>query len=326
MATNKSMASRIQRVQAAARKKKIAELESAASASPRKQKIAELEAALKQAEGVKSKSTDKDDGKGKKPGATASEKYDRKKVQPKTKGTKSDAKLDKATGDAEPVGYPFNNGDTKGNLGKGKPKADSKKSKQTALNDADKKRKELTSETPDLKKTPKPKLSSADRKDWRKAKIAELKQALLSGQAPDSEMDADEVAPGDMQDVTGKATKEQRVPAAQVLQQAQKLIPALTQQLQQANDMLEDAVMGSDLQKIKGALTFLLTKIQQITKGQIVPLGATIRKLMSTLSPKQASSEKYASLVQGAHMVAKLDDEFSRSKLLMRMAANRITL
>lgn len=323
MATNKSMASRIQRVQAAARKKKIAEL-SAASASPRKQKIAELEAAVKQAEGVKSKSKDKDDGKGKKPGATASEKYDRKKVQPKPKGNKADSKLDKSTGDAKPVGYPFG-GDVKGNLGKGKPKDDSKKSKQTALNEADKKRKELTSEIPTLKKTPKPKVSSTS-KEWRKAKIAELKQALLSGQAPDSEMDTEEVAPGNMQDISGKATKEQRVPAAQVLQQAQKLVPLMTQQLQQANDMLEDAVMGSDLQKIKGALTFLLTKIQEITKGQIVPLGATIRKLMGTLTPKQASSEKYASLVRGSHMVAKLDDEFSRSKHLMHMAANRISL
>jgi len=324
MATNKSMASRIQRVQASARRKKIAELESKPALTSRKRKIAELEAALKKAEGAKSESTDKDDGKGKKPGQTAADKYDRKKVQPKPKGDKADAKLDKPTGDAEPVGYP-NKGDVDGSLGKGSPKKDSKKTKQTALNDADKKRKELTSETPPLKSTPKPKLSSADRKDWRKSKIAELKKALLN-QTELDDLNTDEVNPKDMQDVTGKATKEQRVPAAQIMQQVQKLVPALTQQLSQANDMLEDAVMGSDLQKIKGALAFLLTKIQNITKSQIVPLGATIRKLMGTLSPKQASSEKFASVVESAHMVSKLEDEFSRSKHLMRMAANRVTL
>ncbi len=318
--TSKNMASRIRRVQAAARKKKIAELEGNA-VSPRRQKIAELEAELKQA--VKSKSKDKDDGKGKKPGATASEKYDRKKVQPKPKGKKDESKLDKSTGDAEPVGYPFS-GDTQGGIGSGKPKSDSKKSKQKALNDADKKRKELTSETPGLKKTPKPKLSAAEQRDWRRAKIAELKKALTSEEIEN--LDTTELESSDLQDITDQASKKQRVPAAQVLEQAKKLVPLMTQQLQQANDMLEDAIMGNNLQKVKGALAFLLTKIQQVTKGEIVPLGATIRKLMGTLSAKQASSEKYASLVQGAHMISKLDEEFSRSKHLMRMAANLISL
>lgn len=321
MATNKSMASRIQRVQAAARKKKIAELEAPALSS-RTKKIAQLEAELKKAGGATSKSKDKDDGAGKKPGATASDKYNRKKVQPKPKGNKSDAKLDKATGDADPVGYPFD-GDMGSNLGKGKPKKDSKQSKQKALNDADKKRKELTSETPKLKKTPKPKVSAA-RKDWRKAKIAELKRALTSDEA--ANLDTTELESGDLQDITDQASKQQRVPAAEVLEKAKQLVPLMTQQLTQANDMLEDAIMGNNLQKVKAALAFLLTKVQLITKGQIVPLGATIRKLMGALTTKQASSENYAPLVQGAHMVAKLDDEFSRSKHLMHMAANRISL
>lgn len=320
--TTKSMASRIQRVQAAARRKKIAELEPKPELSARKRKIAELEASLKKAEGAKSESTDKDDGKGAKPGATAADEYNRKKNQPKPKGDKADAKLDKPTGDAKPDGYPFK-GDQKGGLGKGAPK-DTKKSKQQALNDADAKRKELTSETPPLKATPKPKLSSTT--SWRKQKIAELKKALLKDQAPDAEMNTTELGAKDVQDVSGKASKEQRIPAAKVLEQAKKVVPMMTQELQQANDMLEEAIMGNNLQKIKGALTFLLTKIQNVTKNEIVPLGATIRKLMSLLSPKQASSEKYASLVQGSRLVAKLDDEFARSKHLMHMAANRISL
>lgn len=291
-----------------------------AQASARKKKIAELETQLKKATGVKSLSTDVDDGKGPKAKSTAADKS--KRNAPKTKGSKEDAKLDKSTGGG-PVGYP-NNGEVPGGLGKGN-KKDTKVTKQKALDDADKKRKSLTSETPELKKTPKPKLSSADRKDWRKKKIAQLKQALL-GQTPDAEMDTDEVAPADMQDITGKASKEQRVPAAQVLQQSQKLVPMLTQNLQQANDMLEDAVMGSDLKKIKGALVYLLTQIQTITKSQIVPLGATIRKLMTTLNPKQASSEKSASVVQSSKLIEKFDNEFSRSKHLMHQAVNRISL
>jgi hypothetical protein len=323
--TTKSMASRIQRVQASARRKKMAELESKPELSARKRKIAELEASLKKAEGAKSESTDKDDGKGAKPGATAADKYDRKKNQPKPKGDKADAKLDKPTGDAKPDGYPFK-GNQKGGLGKGEPK-DTKKSKQQALNDADAKRKELTSETPPLKATPKPKLSSTKegKKTWRRTKIAELKKALM-GQTPDAEMDTTELGDKDVQDVSGKASKEQRVPAAKVLEQAKKIVPMMTQELQQANDVLEEAIMGNNLQKIKGALTLLLTKIQNVTKSEIVPLGATIRKLMSMLSPKQAASTKFASVVEGSRIVAKLDEEFARSKHLMRMAANRISL
>lgn len=325
--TTKSMASRIQRVQAAARRKKIAALGQKPTTSSRSRKIAELEAELKKAEGIKSKSTDKDDGAGKKPGQTAADKYNRKKEQPKPKGNKADAKLDKSTGDAVPVGYP-NKGDTKGGIGKGAPKKDSKQSKQKALSDADKKRKELTSEIPTLKKTPKPKVAApagSSAKNWRKAKIAELKQALLSGQAPDSEMDTEEVAPENMQDMTGKASKEQRVPAAQILQQVQKLVPSLTQQLQQANDMLENAVMGSDLQKIKGALAFLMTKLQTVTKSQIIPLGTSVRSLMSTLSTKQASAKYTAAVTAGAHTIDKLEEERIRAKHLMRMAANRVS-
>jgi len=302
-------------------KNRISRVVSATKAKVRRERIAELESSLK------SKSTDKDDGKGSKPKQTASDKYKKDKVQPKVKGDKKNSKLDKSTGEASPVGYPFS-GDTEGGLGKGAPKKDSKKSKQTALNDAKKKAKELSSDMPELKSTPKPKLSSAESREWRKAKIAELKTALLPGQASDDEMDTEELSEKDMIGVQrpGDAAKQQRMPAVKVLEKAQAILPVVTQQLQQANDMLEEAVVGNNLQKIKGALAFMLTKVQELTKGQIVPLGATIRKLMSQLSPKQASSAKYASVTQSSHLLSKLDDELSRSQHLMRMAANQIKL
>ena len=302
-------------------KERMSRVVASAHAKARREKIAELEKA------TKSFSSDKDDGKGSKPSGTASDKFKKNKNQPKPKGDKKDSKLDKSTGEASPVGYPFS-GDTDGGLGKGAPKKTNKKSKQKALNEAKDKAKSLTSDIPKLKDTPKPKLSAAEHREWRRAKIAELKTALLPGQAPDDEMDAEELSEKDMIGVQrpGDAGKEQRLPAVKVLEKAKAILPALTQQLQQANDMLEEAVVGNNLQKIKGALAFMLTKVQELTKGQIVPLGATIRKLMSQLSPKQASSAKYASVTQSAQLVQKLDDELSRSKHLMRMAANLITL
>lgn len=296
MAT-KSMIARFQRVQASARQKKIAELEKSAAEEIR---LAKKKAVLKN----KSESTDKDDGKG--PTAKTTAKDKSKLPAPKPKGNKADAKLD-----------------VKGPAGE--PKKSPKETKQKALDKATAKRKEITSETPPLAATPKPKLSSTtDRKAWRKAKLAELKIALNTPNPAVLDEMGEEVA--EMPNTQGKASKQQRVPAFQILQRAQKLIPMMTQQLTQANDMLEDAVMSSDLQKIKGALTFLLTKVQEITKGEIVPLGATIRKLMGGLSPKQASSTKFAPVTKSAHALGKLDSEFARSKLLMRMASNKITL
>jgi len=299
---------------------RVSRVMTAARSKARKEKIAELEKA------IKSKSSDKDDGAGPKAKGTAADKFKKNKSQPKVKGDKKDSKLDKSTGEAVPVGYPFD-GDTKGGLGKGSPPKDTKKSKQKALSDAKNKAKELSSDTPKLKSTPKPKLSSAaEQREWRRAKIAELKTALMP--ASDDEMDTEELSEKDMLGVQrpGDASKEQRLPAVKVLEKAQTILPAITQQLQQANDMLEEAVVGNNLQKIKGALAFMLTKVQELTKGQIVPLGATIRKLMSQLSPKQASSAKYASVTQSAQLLTKLDEELSRSKHLMRMAANLITL
>ena len=294
MAT-KSMIERIKRVQAAARRKTIEELEAF-----------QVEAAKKKSK--KNKSDSFDEGKGKKPTTTAKDKL--KKQAPKLKGDKSDAKLD-----------------VKGPVGD--PKKSPKKSKQQELDSATEKLKSLTSAIPKpkTKATSKAKLadtSSVERKAWRKAKLAELKFALNSpapaGNPAVLDDKGEEV--GAMPNTNGKATKEQRVPAFQLLQKAQKMLPALTQSLTQANDMLEDAVMGADLGKIKGALSFLLTKIQEVTKGEIIPLGATIRKVMMNLSPKQASSEKYASVTTTARGVAQIESELSRSRVLMRMASN----
>lgn len=290
MAT-KSLIDRFQRVSAAARHKQIEELESLHVAAKKKKTLKN-----------KSESTDKDDGKGAKPKATAKDKF--KALTPKTKGNKSDAKLD-----------------VKGPVGE--PKKSPKKSKQQELDSASSKLKSLTSATPKLKATPKPKVAEpTDRKAWRKAKLAELKTALNAAPGNPVVLDESGEEVGAMPNTKGKASKGQRIPAFQILQQAQKLIPGFTQSLTQANDMLEDAVMGADLAKIKGALSFLLTKIQEITKSEIVPLGATIRKFMAKLSPGQTASGKFASVTSSSHNLKRLDSELARSRVLMRMASN----
>lgn len=285
--------SRLRRVQASARSKKIADLE-------------------------KSLSHPEDDGTGPKAKATADDSYKRDKAnKPRAKGDKSNSQR-----------VPQSS------------VQDTKKTKQQAIDEAEAKLEELTTETPPLKPTPKPKIISAaeKRRALRKQKIAELKTALEapmggSHAAPDSEMDAESLSDKDvMPHSDNAANDQQRKPAFKVLQISQEVLPKITQSLTQANDMLEDAVMGNKLPKIKGALVFLLTKINEIAKQDLVPMGATIRRLVEQLPAptperRQASTKRRklaAAVHSSSHMLDTLNAELLRSKQLMRMASNAI--
>ena len=318
------MIDRIARATSSARQKKIAELEKAASAEE-----ARVAASKKKRLKNKSMSKNEDDGSGSaKAKTTAKDKF--KSPKPKPKGNKADSKLT-VTGPVGPV--------TKS----------PKKEKQKALDEATDSRQDVTSDIPKLPSTPKPKiknstkqpdppklpkpkLSPASRKAWRKEKLAELRTALNNPAKPSGVLDdmGEEVPEITDAPPSGKGTakKPQLAPAYHALQISQKLVPEITKSLGQANDMLEDAIMDANLQKIKGALAFLLTKIQEVTKHSIVPMGATVRKLMQALSPKQAAARpKLAASVSAAvKNLDQLDSEFARSKVLMRMASGKITL
>jgi hypothetical protein len=212
-----------------------------------------------------------------------------------------------------------------------------KKTKQKALDEADKKRKELTSETPPLKSTPKPKVKAkiADAGDARKAKIAELRRALME------DLDTRELDEGDLGSPlsknqvakeNAKGSDAQRKPVFQLYEMVKGKLPAIQQALatiSKANDGLENAVMSNDVRQMRAALSLLLDTIRKNSKallGELVPVTQTIRKVFDSLGQAKAASagNKFADEVTASYkLVAKLNHEVERAKTLSRMAAPR---
>lgn len=155
MAMSKSMRSRIARVKSLARRKQIDELERQAASSK-----------------LKSMPMAEEKG-GAKPKGTAADSYSRKKNQPKPKGDKSQAKLDRFV---DSGGYPAKGYSGK-SVGKGSEPADKSQNAQSALDDAMGELMSLTSDIPELADTPKPALRN-DKKV--KNKMASFTKSLRS--------------------------------------------------------------------------------------------------------------------------------------------------
>jgi len=133
MAMSKSMRSRIARVKSLARRKKIEELERQASPKLKAMPMAEEKG-------------------GAKPKGSAADSYSRKKNQPKPKGDKSQAKLDRFV---DSGGYPAKGYSGK-SVGKGSGSTEKSQNAQSALDEAMDELVSLTSDIPDLADTPKP--------------------------------------------------------------------------------------------------------------------------------------------------------------------------
>lgn len=319
--TTESMKQRLRRVAAQAAQKKKASRREA-----RRRLIARLE---KDATDVKSRSFEEQTGGGK---GSAADEYDRKSNLPKPKG--DDPKLDYDWEAGE--GYP-NEGTSSAGLGSGGPDAGGKsKSKQQALDEASEKNKKNTSEMEEVTKTdpsrPRPKLSAAKRRAWRKKRIAELKQALSKNAFnPEGDpemkqmfqkMEEDDAAARAPR-TKGVAPKEVRVKADQLQKTLGKALAQFLPKLQEANDNLEMAVTGGKLAEIKGALGQLLTTTQFVMKNVLVPQGGQLQKLMMGLRQASAKDERFKVTYT---RLARMDEELSRARTLIRMAAGHVRI
>lgn len=329
--TTKSMKQRLRRVAGKAANKK-----KAARRSSRRALINHLE---KEASDAKSRSFDEQAGGAK---GSATDQYDRKKNLPSPKGDDAEMDYDWEAGE----GYP-SDGNSPAGLGSGdKSESGKSKSKQQALDDADEERRKNTSEmepmTHNDPSRPRPKLSSAKRRQWRRKRIAELKKALTDEEARN--LDTTELSSKDLGNpmskeqvakMDAKAPASARKNAFKVYQLAKEKIPALFgsggQAIAQANDQLEDAIMSNDLRKMKAAMAMLLTQVQAKAKEnmqEMVALGKTIRTVFKGMSPKMASSqataERFSYLSTHHAMVEKFDHELKRAAVLMRMASKQV--
>lgn len=312
----KSMRQRLRRVSAKAAKKK-----SNSRRSSRRSLIARLE----KDSDVKSRSFDEQSGG---PSGTADDQYDRKKGLPKTRG--DDPKLDYTWEQGE--GYPHG-GDEAG-LGSGAGKdLKSKKQKQKALDEADEERRKDTSEMEPLTHTkpsrPRPKVSSAKRRSWRKKKIAALKKQLdktafnAEGDPEMKKMFSD-MEQGDSPAAKptrtkGVADKSTRVSAFKIHKTIAKFLP----KMQEANDNLEMAVTGGKTNEITAAMVKLMSTSRFVIKNVLIPQGGQMTKLLSGLRQASVKDKRFTVI---ATRLARMDAEFSRSRTLIRMAASYITL
>jgi len=316
------MKARLRRVAAQASKKKTA-----ARREARRNAIARLE---KEAGDAKSRSFDEQPGGGT---GSAADKYDRKKGLPKTKGDDPNMDYDWEAGE----GYPFK-GDPAG-LGSGGSDADSTKQKQKALDDADAKRKELTSETPAMTdgspSRPRPKLSSTKKKRInRRKKIAALKASLTKtafNPEGDPKMrkvfdDMDAPGPLDKKPAApskGIAPKQTRIEVDTLQKSIGKALAQFLPKLQEANDDLESAVTGGKMDEIRRSLSNLMSVSKFVMRNVLVPHGGKMQKVLMSL--RQASAKK-SKVGVTATRLARMDDEMSRSRALIRMAASHIHL
>tara|TARA_R100000656_G_scaffold104176_1_gene76185 strand:+ start:227467 stop:228291 length:825 start_codon:yes stop_codon:yes gene_type:complete len=212
-----------------------------------------------------------------------------------------------------------------------------KKTQKKSLDEVDAKNKSLTSDTPELASTPKPKVKNPtvdDSKDKtmemdlaeakRKKKPKKIKKkALDMSQEEAEDLDRDEVRDEDMQDITNKGSKRQLAPVSELQQKLKGLVPELTKSLSQANDMLESAVLGGDLKAMDRALRFVLTILKKVTRQDLVPLFGTVSKLMQSLGNKHASSRKTAAVKRAHATVESLQTEIGRGKVLVKMAIDQ---
>ena len=318
--TTESMKQRIRRVAAQASQKKGSSRRSA-----RRSLITRLE---KEAADVKSRSFEEDKGGGK---GSAEEQYDRKKGLPKPKG--DDPNLENPYEPGE--GYPHS-GDPAG-LGSGGEDPKKSKAKQKALDEAAEENRKNTSEmepfTHGDPSRPRPKLSSAKRRAWRKKKMAELKSALYKNAFnpegdPEmkkmfSDMAADDAAAKKPKS-KGVAPKEQLKPLLVLQQNIGKGLATFLPKLQEANSDLEMAVTGGKMQEIRDSLNKLMSVFQMTMQNVLIPHGGRIKKMLGVV-PRQAAAQSKRFKVLHTR-VARLDEELSRSRSLIRMAATQVRI
>jgi len=323
--TTETMKQRLRRVAAKANQKKAA-----GRRTSRKKLIARLEKEAAEAADHKSRSFDEQSG-----GAStsAADKYDRKKKnKPSTRGDDPKTDYDWEAGE----GYP-NEGSSSADLGSGQPDAGSKKkSKQQALDEADEERRKNTSDMDPMDASnpsrPRPKLSSAQRREWRRKRIAQLKKSLSKvAFNPEgdpemkkmfSDMEAEDAAAQSPR-TKGVAPKQVRVQADQIQKTLGKALAQFLPKLQEANSDLEMAVTGGKLDEIKGALNKVLTTSQFVMKNVLIPQGGQMQKLMMGLRQASVQDDR---LRQTYLRLSRMNEELSRSRTLVRMAASHIRI
>lgn len=316
--TTESMKQRVRRVASKAAQKKGATRRSA-----RQRLIAKLE---KEGQDTKSRSFDEQPGGG---SGSADDQYDRKKNLPKSRGDDPKTDYDWEQGE----GYPHG-GDSAGLGSGGGEDLEATKQKQKALDEATEEHRKNTSEMEPMThgdpSRPRPKLSSAKRRKWRRKKMAQLK-ASLSKTAFDPEGDPEmKKMFSDMaaEDAAAKAPKPKGIgksrelgPLLQLQQNIGKGLATFLPKLQEANSDLEMAVTGGKMSEIKGALHKVMTVFQMTMKNVLMPHGARIKKILGV----QAAANDARFKVTYARL-SRLDEELSRSRTLIRMAATHIRI
>lgn len=320
--TTKSMKQRIRRVATQAAQKK-----GATRRSSRQTLIAKLE---KEAQDTKSKSFDEQPGGGT---GSADDQFDRKKNLPKSKGDDPKTDYDWEQGE----GYPHAS-DQEKSLGSGGDDPEATKQKQQALDEAAEENRKNTSEMEPMThgdpSRPRPKLSSVKRRKWRRKKMAQLK-ASLSKTAfnpegdPEmkkmfSDMAAEDTAPkAPAPKPKGVGSSQQLKPLLALSQNIGKGLSVWLPKLQEANSDLEMAITGGKIGEIKGHMGKLMTTFQGVMRNVLVPHGSRMQKLLGGL--RQASVKDKRFKVTYTRL-ARMDEELSRSRTLIRMAAGHVRI
>lgn len=318
--TTKSMKQRMRRVATQAAQKK-----GAIRRSARQALIANLE---KGAQDTKSRSFEEQSG-GEK--GSADEQYDRKKVLPKTRGDDPKTDYDWEQGD----GYPHAS-DQEKSLGSGGDDPEATKKKQQALDEAAEENRKNTSEmepiTHNAPSRPRPKLSSAKRRKWRREKMTQLKASLSKtafdpGGDPEmkkmfSDMAAEDAAAKAPQ-TKGVGSSQQLKPLLALSQNIGKGLSVWLPQLQEANSDLEMAITGGKIGEIKGQLGKLLSTFQGVMQNVLVPHGTRMQKLLGGLRQAAVKDKRFKVTYT---RLARMDEELSRSRTLIRMAAGHVRI
>jgi hypothetical protein len=315
--------------------------------SARRRLIARLE---KEAADSKSRSFDEQPGGGK---GSADDQYDRKKNLPKPKG--DDANLDYPWEQGE--GYPHSS-DAPGLGSGGGEDLKKTKQKQKALDESDEQNKKNTSEmepyTHGDPSRPRPKLSSAKRRAWRKKKIAQLKKSLsktalteeelkvrermekedaakqqLQQQqqqprekpADEASMDSGKAAFKIMNSIGGDGTKENPGLLGRLAN--------ISKRLHAGNEELSHRLTEGKSHEMAAALGLVMSPLQDVIK-YVVPEATAITKLMHGLQREmggRTASTKKAKRYRRVHAnVVRFNDELSRARTLVNLAVSQIRI